>query len=249
MTTDIGYTYTCVDCGHSVQRPGTSPPQDCPKCGARKWSTTIEIRDELATPIDEFDMTATDKEGRIVAERIAKNDKNTSANLATDAGYPAQITVDRKRRVSGFVEEGQAVSELAQAYNSLRGSHYSVEPKAQEDSGYADRVLLSVNDHPKRVNVQVRNLDTEVAADIGKQGQFRGHHAPNDLIALVREAIDDKAMVDAATKAQTILLLIIPTALGQILRREVQKEPFHFGGFMDIWIAPFHEKPFALGRG
>lgn len=200
-------------------------------------------------PIDEFEMTATDKERGIVAERIAKKDKNTSANLATDAGHPSQITVARKRRVKGFVEEGQAVIGLAQAYNSLRGTHYCVEPKAQEDYGYADRVLLSVNDQPRRVNVQVRNLDTGIIADIGRQDQFHGHRAPNDLITLVREAIDDKARVDAATKGQTILLLIIPTPLGQIIRREVEKEPFDFGGFLDVWIAPFHEEPFALRRG
>jgi hypothetical protein len=202
----------------------------------------------MATPVDEFDMTATDKDGKIAAERIAKGDKNTNVNLATDVGHPSQITVERKQRVSGFAEEGQTVLDLAQAYNDLCGTRYCVEPKVKEDSGYADRVLVSVDDHPGRVNVQVRNLDAEIIGGIGRQGHFHGHRTANDLITMVREAIDDKAMVDAAIKTQTILLLIIPAALGQVLCQDIQKTPFDFKGFMDIWIAPFHEKPCALTR-
>ena len=67
---------------------------------------------------DELGVTATNKDGDIVAERIQKTDLNTEASLTADAGSPSRMSVGRNERVDGFQEEGEAANALVQFYNS-----------------------------------------------------------------------------------------------------------------------------------
>jgi hypothetical protein len=238
-------SFECENCGHTVQHNGPNAIAPCPQCDGERWKITMKFEDKIIL-YDELVATMTNKEGNIVAERIQKTDLNTSANLTTDAGQPSKVAVDRKGRVDGFEEEGVAAEALAKCYNKARGTNYIVQKKAEEDSDYADRVFLSESDNPRRINIQIRHLDAEIIAKIGRVGEFDGDRTPVDVIASIRHAIEDKANVDPAVKAQTILQLIVLAALGAGIRLAINSDTFDHKGFKEIWITPFHEDSFPL---
>jgi hypothetical protein len=240
------YPNTCENCGNTLRRLGTDPPAVCPRCGHNRWNVQIEFTEEVPPPLEEFEGTATNSRGAVVAERIEKTDGITNASLAADAGKAARLDVERKERVKGFVDEGHAVDSLVKGFNKANGTHYGVEEKTKEDSDYADRVFASSTDEPARINVQVRNLDAGIIGALGRQGKFGGNRTPSELTALVCEAIAEKAKVDPAIKPKTILLLTVPAALGQLLRQDLAQQRFDFMGFKAIWLSTFHEDAFAL---
>lgn len=245
MSTHGTNMFECVNCGHSVQRCRTDDVKPCPKCGGERWSVTRNAEDKL-TVYDELGAAVTNKQGELVAERIQKTDLNTSANLSADAGKPSKISVERKDRVGGFEEEGAAAEALANSYNKERKTSYRIEQKTKEDGDYADRVFTSSDDDPERLNVQIRHLDTEIIAGVGKQGAFDGDRTAADVAASIRGAIDDKANVDPKVKAETILQLMVPAPLGKGIRRAIEDSVFDRKGFKEIWISPFHEESFPL---
>ena len=202
---------------------------------------TLTLRDELAA-------TVTNKQGQIAAERIQKTDLNTRATLAADFGTPAMISVDRNEQVGGFEEERAAAEALVNSYNKGRNTSYEVEPKLEEDHNYADRVFVSLNDEPCRINIQMRHLDTEIIAGVGKHGTFKGNLAATDVVASIRDAIDDKAKVDPKLKAESILQLIVPAPFGTGIKKTIEGNIFDCKGFREIWISPFHEDSFPLNR-
>src|ERR1019366_6848592 len=114
------------------------------------------------------------------------------------------------------------------ALNAKRGTRYAVQEKTEEDSDYADRVLVSAIDDPKKIDVQVRHFDTEVIAKLNnpRLKQFSGKRQSVDLAEGVTQAIISKALVDAATKSHAILLLQIPSAIGQMARKQLQRMSF-----------------------
>jgi hypothetical protein len=209
----------------------------------------VGTEDKL-TMLEEFDGTASDRHGVIMAERISRTDGNTSSTLAVDLAQPAQIVSVRERRVEGFDEEGVVAEALAKARNAKRGTQYTVQEKEGEDSDYADRVLISNADEPKEIEVQIRHFDTEVIAEIspkkGKPGEFKGQRDANDLAEDIETAITKKATVDVGTKAKAILLLQIPAAIGKLARKQLQRKAFDRKGFKEVWVAPFHEEAFEV---
>jgi hypothetical protein len=246
MSSDGMYTYTCENCGNDVRRIGTDPPTECPCCGHTGWQVFIEVTEEVPPPLEEFEGTAINPQGVVVAERVEKTDGITKASLAADAGEPARIAVERKKRIRGFVDEGRAVDSLVAGFNKANGTHYVVEEKTEEDSDYADRVLVSSTDAPARINVQVRNLDAGIIAALGRQGKFDGNRTPGELIDLVCEAITVKAQVDPAIKPKTILLLAVPAAFGQVMRQDLAQQEFDFQGFRAVWLSTIHEDALPL---
>lgn len=91
---------------------------------------------------------------------------------------------------------------------------YRVEPKTKEDSDYADRVLVSDCSSPTRINIQIRHLDADIIAEVGRHRAFDGDRTPARIVAHIRDAINDKAQVDPGIKTATILQLIVPAPLG-----------------------------------
>jgi hypothetical protein len=204
-------------------------------------------QDSLRT-YEELGFDVRNKRGQLVAEGIQKTDLNTSANLIADVGKPSRISVVRKKRVTTFEEEGAAAEALVDALNKKRGTNYHVEEKTKEDNDYPDRVFISENDNPTRICVQMRHLDTEIIAGVGKNGAFVADRTAPDIIASIRDAIDDKATVDSKMKAETVLQLIVPAPLGAGIRQAIEKNLFDLKEFKEIWISPFHEESFPLNR-
>ena len=152
----------------------------------------------------------------------------------------------RSRRVEGFDEEGVVAKALATARNTKRGTRYIVQAKEKEDSDYADRVLISATDDPKKIDVQIRHFDTDVIAQLNKEGQFAGARGSVDLAEGITKAIVSKARIDVGTKSRAILLLQIPSAIGQMARKQLQRMSFDLKGFKEVWVSPFREEPFEL---
>lgn len=236
----------CKICGH-VQDVGDDPHPQCANCGGGAWKRTITIDVEDTLNIsDELGAAARDQDGNLTAERIEKTDRNTSASLSSDRGKPSRIFVERQARVPNFVEEGRVAEAFTASYNKRCNTHYSVEPKPEEDSDYADRVLRSARDTPQKLNVQIRHLDAEIIADVGRQGKFSGERTVANLIDSIRESITAKAQIDQRLRAETILLLVIPAPLGIAIREGVESCQVDCQGFRDVWLAPFHEECIGL---
>lgn len=236
--------FKCAKCGYTVQhRDNDVTP--CPECGGENWDITMNIQDTL-TVADELDVTATNDQSDILAERIKKTDLNTSANFTSDLGKPSKISVQRKTRIDGFEEEGTAADAMVNCYNKLRKTSYQVAEKPGEDSDYADRVLISESDKPVRINVQIRHLDPAIIADLGRQGAVDADRTAPDMVTLIICAIEDKANIDPRLKEETILQLILPTPLGKAIRQTIDENKFDRRGFKEIWISPFREESFPL---
>lgn len=185
-------------------------------------------------------------QGELVAERLQRGDGNMEASLATDRGQPTNLSASRKERVDGFEEEVQAAESLATAYNAHNGTSYTVRPKPEEDNDYVDRYLDSKIDEPRELGVQIRHLDTDVIARLGKQDEFDVKRTAGDLITSINKAITAKAAVDPKLKPKTILLLQLPVMLGKIAREEIQRLSFDLNGFRGVWIAPFRDECFEV---
>lgn len=236
--------FGCENCGFSLQhRDGHVTP--CPKCGGERWGIRKHVEHPLAV-CQELGAVSSNAEGEILAERIQKTDFNTSASVTADLGKPSRISVERRRPILGFEEEGAAVEALADPYNRLRKTDYLVEEKTEENFEYADRVLTSHNYKPARINVQIRNLDDEIIAGINKLGAVDVDRTASGIVALMSGAIEDKANIDPQLKAETILLLMLPAPLGEAIRQSIDRHEFGCKGFREIWISSFHEEPFPL---
>ena len=239
------YEFTCQHCGHVERRAGDKPPQKCPRCSTPLWNMKVQIGDCVSSS-DEFTAEGTDRTGRLALERIDRMDANTRATLSSDLGQPSNVSIARSGPVDSFSEEGRAVEMLVQAYNQLHSGRYEVEPKDREDYKYADRCLTSEAGMPTRIPVQVRALDPVASASLGKNRSFQGLRTGADFARLIEEAVHEKALIDSELRATTLLLLVIPTPIGLLLREEIQQISFDKRGFKEVWICCLREECFRL---
>jgi hypothetical protein len=244
--TQPSYPVTCKECGHKDFRSLQGETEPCVNCGAKQFHAIIEFVENSLEIRDEVEAEVINRTGELVAERIQRGDGNTEASLATDRGQPSILSATRKERVDGFEEEGVAAAALAKAYNARKSTSYSVGPKPEEDSDYVDRYLDSKTDEPKEMSVQIRHLDTDVIARLGKKGEFDVKRTTGDLAESINKAIAAKAKVDPNLKPKTILLLQLPVMLGKLFREELQKANFDLKGFKGVWIAPFRDECFEV---
>jgi len=135
---------------------------------------------------------------------------------------------------------------LRKAYNAQKGTSYTIRPKPEEDNDCVDRYLDSKIDEPRELSVQIRHLDTDVIARLGKKDEFDVKRTASDLIASINKAITVKAAVDPNLKPKTILLLQLPVMLGKLVLREIQQSAFDFKDFRGVWIAPFRDECFEV---
>ena len=219
-------------------------PLVCPKCGSKDITM---IHKDVYRISDEVYGTSKDSEGNISGERINITDLNTNAVIATDCGQPTRLNINRERRVDGFVEEGNYTKSFVNAYNKFNNTKYKIRDKEFEDSDYADRIIFSGNEN---INVQIRHFDDEIVSEIGRKKQFTGQRLLQNFANSIKNAIEKKSLIDPELKKNTILLLIIPSPLGELRRQDILTEEFDFRGFKDVWIAPFgiREEPFGLTR-
>lgn len=101
-------------------------------------------------------------------------------------------------------------------------------------------------DEPRELSVQIRHLDADVIAWLGKKDEFDVKRTAGDLIASINKAIAAKSAVDPNIKPKTILLLQLPVMLGKLVRQVIQQSAFDFKGFRGVWIAPFREECFEV---
>ena len=118
--------------------------------------------------------------------------------------------------------------------------------KRVEDSDYADRLLNSDFDEPKQILVQVTHFEKRFVGELRRSGQARSERDVPALFQDIRESIMKKATVQPSIKHRTLLLLITPAPLGNLLKAEAEKEEFDNLGFHEIWISAWHEEPFPL---
>ena len=240
------YSVTCKICGHKDFRSLQGETEPCANCGEKQFQAVIEFVEDGPELRDEVEAEVVNRDGKLVAERLQRSDGNMEASLATDLGQPTILSAIRKERVDGFEEEGLTAEALAKAYNAQTGASYTVRPKPKEDNDYVDRYLDSKNDEPKELRVQIRHLDTDVIARLGKKDAFDVKRAAGDLVASINKAITAKAAVDPNLKPKTILLLQMPAMLGKLVRQEIQQAPFDLKGFNSVWIAPFRDECFEV---
>lgn len=238
--------FTCMECGKPDCRDMRGGALPCLHCGKKSYRVVIAFADNFLDIRDELDAEATDLDGELAAERLSRGDGNLEASLASDRGKPAVLSVTRKERVDGFQDEGTAAQALARAYNARNGTQYTVMGKETDDYDYADRVLESKNGKPELMLVQIRHLDTDVIARLGKKGEFDVNRTASDLIESINIAIGAKSKVDPRIKPKTLLLLQIPVMLGKLVRRELQRWTFDLKGFRGVWIAPFRDDCFEV---
>lgn len=236
----------CENCGYSYEENGTDRPIPCPQCGHKVWIIDIILEDKMELPRDEFSAESRTTQGRLVGVREGKDDGTRTASLAHDAGKTLKVSATQLKRLDGFEEEGRVAHEFAETYNSLHNTHYAIQPKDKEDYDCDDRVLASSADDPSQIRVQVTNLDTDSAADLGKEGHFAAERNIEKIVKLVALAIERKAGIDRQLKAETILLLVTSYPLGELALEEIRADAFNFRGFMDVWTCPFRETPFPL---
>lgn len=234
----------CVKCGQVCGTVMDGITQQCPQGGSHERCLIVSLGERVAF-YETLRGTGVDNEGNVVAERVDAETPAESVSFAVDAGKPAQIGLRRPKRIPGFAEEEVGAAALAQSMSRLRGVAFQVEQKRQEDSDYADRVLVS-SDGTTRLIVQIRHLDSQMIESLGKTAAFAGWRTAVDLADSVRTAIDEKAMVDAALKQKTVLLLILPTVIGQLMRQQLQQATFRSKGFREVWIAPREEEAFRV---
>ncbi len=195
---------------------------------------------------DETDGKLANEKGDIFSERIKKTDRNTTSEMSSDLTEPAEIKVSRENRVDGFEEEGVVAVGFIKSYNSAHGSNYKIGEKTSEDNDYADRVMISENDSPENLNIQIRHLDDVIIEHLGKNNQFEGQRNSGDVIKAIRDAIESKAKIDPVLKTKTILQLILPTPLGEMIRQDIENDTFDSKGFREVWVSPFHEDSFQI---
>jgi hypothetical protein len=244
--TPPSYPVTCKECGHKDFRSFQGETEPCANCGAKHFHAVIEFVEDGLEIRDELEAEIGNRAGELVAERIQRGDGNMEASLATDRGQPTILSARRKKRVDGFEEEEVTAPALAKAYNAQKGTSYSVRPKPEEDNDYVDRYLDSKTDEPKELSVQIRHLDTDLIARLGKKDEFDMKRTAGDLVTSINKAITAKAAVDPNLKPKTILLLQLPVMLGKLVRQELQRATFDFKGFNGVWIAPFRDECFEV---
>jgi len=243
----------CPDCGCELAVTEANQPARpaCPACGSARRAFSVKIVETMRIH-EEIAEIVTDKHGSSRSERISRTDGNTSSELAADVNEPVLISAKRLVPIEGVEEEGIVAEKLAKARNAKLGTMYSVRPKAKEDGGYADRVLVSTTDNPKEIEVQVTHFDKRAIAGIkpkeksGAPGEFKAQREVGELAKAVDNAIMCKAGVDPAAKALAILLLQTPAVLGKMVRQQLQRTSFEMRGFKEVWIAPFREEAFEV---
>lgn len=240
-------TAVCTDCHYPLPDSilSAEPRVPCPACGGIRRTYRMSMGGTI-TPRGELPAEARDPSGEVFSERIHKSDEFTEARLMADKSEPLKLTARRSTRVPGFDEETVAVQALATAYNEKYRTAYSVRPKSKEDSGYEDRFLDSKTDEPRAIIIQVRHLDDAMIAGLGRDHLFDGSRGAEGLAEQIKKAIEKKARVDHALKPRTILLLQLPSPLGRMMRRELQRRSFDLQGFKGVWVAPFQEECFLL---
>jgi DNA-directed RNA polymerase subunit RPC12/RpoP len=238
--------YTCSDCGKPDARDMQSGALPCLHCGKKSKRVVLTFTEDKIDIREEIDGEFINRDGELVGERLQRGDGNVEASLATDRGQPTILSAWRKERISGFDEEGPSAEALAKAYNAQKGTNYTVRPKPREDGDYVDRYLDSKNDEPKELSIQIRHLDTEIIAQLGKKDEFDVKRTVGDLAESINKAIDAKANVDPKLKLKTILLLQLPVMLGKLVREELQGATFELKGFKGAWLAPFREECFEV---
>ena len=236
----------CRKCGHEVDGGDPDNYGPCPECDCDCWDIRVEFEEKVRAT-DETIGELIDEDGSTISERINKTDLNTDAEFSMDKGQPATVNVSRNIREGGFKEEGDVAKALVRSYNAINGTSYEIEKKESEDGDYVDRSMVSITDEPQRINIQIRNLDDEMAAALGKSNQFQGARSSSEFITSIQEAIDDKATVDPNEKLKTILQLFISTPLGKMIYTDIKNSAFDCKGFKAIWISPFREDSFPLG--
>lgn len=240
------YPVTCNICGQKDFRSLQGEIEPCANCGEKQFHAVIEFVEDRLEIRDEVEADVVNNQGELVAERLQRGDGNMEASLATDRGRPTILSASRNERVDGLEEEGQAAESLATAYNAHNGTSYTVRPKPEEDNDYVDRYLDSKIDEPRELGVQIRHLDTDVIARLGKKDEFDVKRTAGDLITSINKAITAKAAVDPNLKPKTILLLQLPVMLGKIARDEIQRLSFDLNDFRGVWIAPFRDECFEV---
>ncbi|MBS1955289.1 MAG: hypothetical protein JST89_13975 [Cyanobacteria bacterium SZAS-4] len=81
---------------------------------------------------------------------------------------------------------------------------------------------------------------------LGKENAFTGSRDNAEIAEIINQAILHKSSVDPELKTKTILLLHIPSAIGQIARQDLQQRSFDLKGFRVVWISPFQEECFEV---
>jgi hypothetical protein len=182
----------------------------------------------------------------LVPDTMVQNrtDGTTESRVATSSGG-VLVAGRRQQRGSTEDDEKDAAKAVASAWNRLRGTAYESVWESNKNE-YPDAFLRSARTGEPQVQLQVRQLRDPLTKAF-KQGQLSRHRLKS-LSTDVQRSIQDKATIDTAEKAKTVLVLFCPVSIGHKAREQIMGTTFDYEGFREIWVCSFAEDAFSLRK-
>jgi len=231
----------CTNCNYEF----TDHDQgNCPKCGCKYKAFVISIEDKIKFN-DEIDAIGHDSQKNIQFEHINRSDENINASLSSDKNKMG-FSIESKNRIDKFAEESDHANSFIKIFNEINNSSYDLVEKVAEDYDYPDRIMKSENNFPPKLYIQITHFDSDIIGKLGTMKEFKDKRTFDQLLDNIQKAIRVKSMVDDKIKTDTILLLIIPSPIGQLARQKIINSKIQKIGFREVWISPFHEVPFPI---
>jgi hypothetical protein len=166
---------------------------------------------------------ATDQTGWTVKEDV---DRPTAIDATSLKSRPRA----QKKR-----EEMAAALSLATEFQRSRGGDWCacVKVDSAQTEDEVDAFLIS--NEGKRINWQVRHLDSDLITSLGRDGEV-SDHGTAEIAEKVRGAI--LAKTTGVRRNDIGLVLYTPVSLGGRVKSAIMQETFSDGGFREVWIAP-----------
>ena len=221
-------------------------PDSRSKQGGREICEHVEQKIKL---IDELEILVDDKAGTTKREMSMRSDGRKEGNVDIDRTGEAE-----KIRISGrkleppdnLADENEYAGQLAKAVSEKLGTSIQVVPKLKEDSDFPD-IWLEMS--PDRIGVQITHLDWATIRDLNVAGEYASEITTDAIASAVVGAIERKQKIEPALAGNTILLLISPYPIRQVMQDAIRQRVAKAApknSYKETWIASLREQAFEI---
>lgn len=191
-------------------------------------------------------------------DKVTRGDGDIVATIATNAGQPSAVAVQRHHRKDTGASHRLAANALAEALTARdkvpmtvlwveEQSSETIPKRHEEWSEFAD-LLLEMNGGRDVVPVQVTFVDLPIVASVmGRPGYVSEHVV--DVKTAIEAACVKKGggKYPAEVRAQAILALISLHPLTAMCRDELEASRFPaLGGYKEAWLLPLEQTALQL---